>query len=150
MTVNQLLGMDIGSKTGGFTLDIKTAKKKWQLADQTWVQQVLLTDATGDILADVKLGGYTPLSRDSLIHIIVCEIQPTDTGKKLFIDQWDIGGATSEPPSFAEDEYQKSIRGKIKHGLIAAYLQAGNVPSETLEFARSEEIKQIIQSIMNA
>jgi hypothetical protein len=135
-TIKQLLAMPLGYKTGGFAKTIKTAKKKWQVNGK-WVHQVLLTDETGDMLADVNIGGYVPLIAGQEIRVVVCEIQATETGPfasgktKLYVDQF-VRPTVTEPPDvmdFAE-ESAKIIRGKIKTWLVAGCLQSGTPPKE--------------------
>ena len=134
ITIEQLKKMPIGYRTGGFIKTIKTAKKKWQV-DSKWMHQVLLTDETGDMLADVNIGTYSPLIGGQEIRIIVCEIQETEVRNvptlKLYIDQFTMPSVT-EPPdvmNFAGAS-PNVIRGKIKTWLVAGCLQSGTPPAE--------------------
>ncbi len=131
MEIKQLLEMPIDYRTGGFALTCKTIKKRWQI-DNLWVHQVVLTDTTGDILADIVRNSNIPFNRGSSIWIIACEIQPTETGKKLFVHEWKQESIT-EPPdrlSWAKEEEMGIIAGKVRHGLVCAYLQSGTEPEK--------------------
>lgn len=114
MTITQLLQMPIGQKTGGFLLTVKTAKKFWEVPNaegqlvghkgerRTMHQQAILTDDTGEMIADIKI--LSPehgnlchtIKVGAIIRIIVCEIQTAydkrgdtpEPNKKLFIDQF--------------------------------------------------------------
>ncbi len=134
MTVKQLLAMEIGTKTGGgFPLTIKTVKKRWQASHTNcWIHQIILTDLTGDILADVVCPNNIPFTRTSELLIVICWIQAAENGKKLFVEEWRQESIT-EPPdrlAWATGEEERIIRGKIRHGLVCAYLQSGTKPDE--------------------
>ncbi len=133
MTVKQLLAMEIGAKTGGgFPLTIKTVKKRWKLRNFSWIHQVVLFDTTGEILTDVLCDNNIPFTRNSELLIVVCELQVTENGKKLFVHEWRQQSDT-EPPdrlAWANGEEERIIRGKIRHGLVCAYLQSGTKPDE--------------------
>lgn len=134
---------------GGFPLVVKTMKKKWQLEDK-WIRQCVLTDGTGDILADVNLGkGH--LGRGNIIKIIVAEIQATDTGKKMYVDQYDVPTQTEpdEPfMTFLDNEQIKTIRSKILCWLTAAKFQSGATTHEALNFLEDPDLRKIVDRIM--
>ena len=148
--------MPVGQKLGGFDLTIKTAKKKWQIIyppkdaiDNFWMQQALLTDETGDILADVKLKGNIPLQRTQQLHVTVAEIQQGETGVKLYVDQYEIPTLTEPPfvPDFTEAD--KIVRSKIKCWLVAGMFQSGQYNMEgILVDIESPTFAQIIDSII--
>jgi hypothetical protein len=132
MTIKQLLDMPIGDKVGGFMLVVKHAKKM-SPQGSGWSQEVTLTDSTGDMLADVWRDKYTKLVRNEELWITVCEVQSADTvtGKKLLVHEGHVVTA-SEPPinnQYAQKppNWDAISRGKVKHGLTCAYIQA-NTP----------------------
>ena len=144
MTIKQLLDMPIDeekSKCGGFQLTVKTARKTRKVDGRT-VQQVVLSDTTGEIPGDIfmpnsKQCSYLP--RATVINVVVCWLQPGENGTKLYVDQWFMPKGDSEgypvyrngirgygdlPPDFAEDEF--IVRGKVRHGVVCAILSTGN------------------------
>jgi len=146
--------MPVGERLGEFSLAIKTAKKKWQVNGK-WIQQVLLMDKTGDILADVNIVKYIPLIAGQEIRIIVAEVQSTEIRNvpalKLYIDQFEIPATIGEPdniPDLSGLDSSNVIRGKIKCWLVAAKVETGVPEKEILKFAQSDALKAIIDSIM--
>ncbi len=99
MNIKDILAMPAGSKIGGFTVTVKTAKKCWKVEFNNW-QAVLFMDSTGEILADVNLGlKYEPIHQSAQLQINEAEIQLTDapnngklgmnsTRHKLVIHKW--------------------------------------------------------------
>ena len=132
MTVKQILDMPIGQKFGGTDVAIKTCKKTWQVGD-VWMQQVVISDETGDALVDVKIGEYIPLQRGSVLHITVGIIQPgvvekgDNSIKKIYIDQFMLPISGSEP-DIEFGEVDKIVRSKIKCWLVSARLQRTDDP----------------------
>ena len=149
MQIKEILECMPGTQfTDGDTFTIKTAKKKWETTSG-WMQQVLLTDKTGDILADVNIGSNIPLQRNQQISLIAAEIQPSEDGAKLYIDIFELVTQIGEPPmTYSTGEPTRIVRGKIKCWLVAGKVQAGFTGKEILTFAKSDELKQIIDSIM--
>lgn len=134
MKISDMLKMPVGTPIGGFTKTIKTAKKKWQAkasGKEVWMHQVVLSDETGDILTDVKIGGYSPLIRGSEIRVIVGQIQQSEKGVKLYVDQFIKPADIGDPENVAgfydnfNNESVQVIRSKIKCWLVAACLQGG-------------------------
>lgn len=122
MNIEQVLAMPIGQQFGGFDITIKTCKKKWQVKDK-WVQQVIVSDESGDALADVNLGKYIYL-RGATLHIIVGMVQAGgDIKKKLLIDEFTIQTDTGEP-SQDLSLFEKVARGKTKCRLTCAFIIA--------------------------
>lgn len=109
MTIKQLKAMPDGSRTGGFMLNVKTFKGKYQIKKK-WVHKVMLVDETGEMLADVLIGGYNPLMCPT-IWIITCTVRTTDVNNKpaktLYIDQFKIEHVTA-------DEYEAEKEGKVE------------------------------------
>ena len=132
MKISQLLIQPHGQKIGGgFTLAIKTRKKEWQVGT-IWWQQLICMDETGEIPVDVKLGKERVTLRTD-IKVIVAEVRDAEYLNKprkiLVVDQFSI-------PTITVDEYydqadkayaveMKEVRGKIRHGLVCAYISSG-------------------------
>ncbi len=131
MTVKQLLAMEIGTKAGGgFALTIKTVKKRWKVANFSWVHQVLLTDLTGDILADVERPNNIPFIRDTELLVVVCEMQAAEAGgHKLAVHEWRKNSDT-EPRVWEAREPESVVRSKIRCKLVCAYLCSGTTADE--------------------
>lgn len=154
LTIKQMLESKIGERFGDVEKIIKTCKKKWQ-TDGKWIQQVVITDTTGDILADVNIGKNIPLIRGTPIKIIVAEIQSSEKGNKVYIDQFSQP-TSSEPDLTPYDQFQsdwekaneKIIRSKIKCWLVAAKIQSDVPDSDAEEFSRSEILNKIVDNIM--
>jgi len=154
-TVDQLLKMPIGSKTGGFELSIKTFKKTWQVGD-VWFSQVILMDETGEIPADVKVGKkYNPIrGRATSIKITVCEIQEAEylgkDRKKLLVDQYILPTMTMD--EYADEQealalkWNKEIEGKIRHGIVCSCIKAKFNLSEIPK--HKSEIEALVKYIM--
>lgn len=157
MTIDQLLKMPVGEKTGGFILTVKKTKKAVKLPSGQYIHTVILVDDTGEMLADFKdqggKGAYNPLVKGQEVRIVVSEIQHADptskeialrSAKKLYVDQFTI--ATSTVAEFeAGEEYpdwRTTVRGKIRHGLVCSFIQAGKEIDKV-------EIKALEDYIMN-
>lgn len=147
MTITELLQMPIGQKVGGgFILTVKKTKKSVQLPNKRYIHTVVLFDNTGEILADFKdpsVASYSPLIKGEQVHIIVAQIQAADatgqskveqTGKKLFIDQYDKVGDVGDPDYFQGidniSDQQAIVKGKIRHGITCAFIRAGKEPNK--------------------
>jgi len=139
MNIAQLKEMPTGSKTGGgFKMAVKTIKKAWQVGEK-WMQQIVLMDETGEMLADVNLGKNCTNLRGKIgkeIKVIVCEVQDSEhmgkPCKKLYIDQWDIDVWQGDPADLLDPQAKEweakredEIRSKIRCWLVAAVLQQG-------------------------
>lgn len=156
MTINQLLSMPTGSRTGSFYLTVKTAKKKWQVGD-VWYHQVLLVDETGEMLADVCIGKYNPLIAGQRPWIIVCEVQEAEidhtkasrTGKKLLVSEFRHDTVT-EPPEMGmlSGEGEKVIRSKILCWLTAAKIETGESAAGVRAYIKSPILKEIVDFII--
>jgi hypothetical protein len=122
MTIKQLLDMPIDkekSKCGGFQLTVKTARKNRKVDGKT-VQQVVLSDSSGEIPGDIFMPNpkqCSYLARGTVINVVVCWLQPGEAGPKLYIDEWfrpkvdaegnpvyrnDVRGYGDLPPDFCE------------------------------------------------
>lgn len=156
-TIKQLLAMPIGQGTGGYDLSIKTAKKKLPVKDVWWQSVVLLDSAGSEMPADVKIGKNIPLVSGSEIKIIVAEVQNAEhlskDRKKLVVDQFSIPTQTVDEFQSKQDELDKEVklivRSKIKCWQVAGYLsQQGITPVDAEEFAKSQELDEIVDSII--
>jgi len=146
MTIVTLLDMPIGQRIGGgFVLTVKKTKKSVQLPSKRYIHTVVLFDNTGEMLADFKdptVAGYSPLIKGQQVHIIVAEIQAAatsqskveQTGKKLFVDQYDIIRDIGDPDYFQGidnmSDQEAMVKGKIRHGITCAYIHAGKEPDK--------------------
>lgn len=150
MKVSQIQAFPVGYKFGGgFPLTVKTLKKKWE-TPEGWVQQCVLTDDTGDILADVFLDKKS-LFRSWTIDIIVAEIQATDTGTKMYVSQWSVPTMTADDlpiMDFGVGDQTKTIRSKILCWLTAAKIQSGATNKETRSFVEDPITHRIVDKIM--
>lgn len=155
ITIAELKNGKVGEKIGGgFEFTIKTCKKTWQVGKK-WIHQVVLMDTTGEMLADVNLGEkYNPLTRGEAIKIIVSEIQDSEKGNKLYIDQWVCPSTGSEPPlspyeqMLAGIQSPKEIRGKILCWLVASKIQTGVDLDEVKAFLEDTKLKDVVDLIM--
>lgn len=155
MKIIDILKMPIGQKLGGFVLTIKIAKKKWQVG-KVWMHQVVLMDETGEMLADVRIGGYLPLIAGNKIRIIVAEIQAVElppktkfhNRTKLYIDQFEK--LTITVPEYeaqmgnVEDDWDKVNRGKVRHGLCCAFIRSNTANPLNIK----EQIEELVEYIM--
>ena len=100
------------------------------------MQQVLLMDKSGEILADVNVGKkYNPLHH-TVIKIIVAEVQEGELAnkpiKKLYVDQWSYITVVGEPEGFCNPSaVELEVKSKIRCWLVAATIQSGNVDYQT-------------------
>ena len=131
--------MPIGQGTGGYTLTIKTRKKKWQVGE-IWWQQIILMDETGEIPADVKLGVYKPLDGKIEIHIIVAEVQEAEylgkDRKKLLVDQFSIPTQTVDEFQSKQDEIDREVKlvveSKVRCWLVSASIQGKDLTKDKI------------------
>ena len=159
ITIKDINEWPVGYKSGGFILTVKMAKKFWEAPQpdgtlvghkgkgRIQIQQAVLTDSTGDLLADVKIsseehGNHDVLRAGHLIRVIVSEVQVAyndrgkdpEPGKKLYIDQYEDyimqephhGDSPWGPDdeAFAWTEARKEeVRGKVRHGVSCAVIQ---------------------------
>lgn len=131
MTIKELLDAEIGTVFTDFDVTIKTCKKMWQQEDEKWVQQIVISDNTGDALADVMLYKYAPLIRNTTLHVIYLVVQPgvpeagDKTDKKLFIKRSVTPTDIGEPElGSISDVTDQIVRSKIRCHLVSADRQA--------------------------
>ena len=129
MKIEQLLLQSHGQKIGGMTLTVKTSKKTWEIG-KIWWQQVVFMDGTGEIPADVKIGGYNPIIRGSEVRVIVSEVRDAEylgkPRKILVVDQYSIPTITVDEWNAEVEEWRQlredEIKGKIRQGLSCAFI----------------------------
>lgn len=149
MAIKQLLEKKMGQehRTGGIQLVVKTARSTIKHGKKL-LQQVVLSDLSGDIPADISLLSNTPLTKGQRINIVVCWLQPAENGPKLYVDQWFptridadgneiiIDGQRSFPSYSYDDkeeweirrdkakkEEERVIRSKCRYRLVCAHRQ---------------------------
>jgi len=149
-TISQIKDWPLGTPGGGgFLVTAKTAKKIWQV-NGVWYQQACIMDATGEMLADFKLGKLrNPLHSGGEYRVIVCQVQAEEKqGKKLFVDQFEALTQTADEYDrdvhIAMDNREREIRSKIKCWLVSGCLQSGKNWKDIDEWG----IDQLVEFIM--
>ncbi len=159
MTTAELLKMPVGQKIGGgFVLTIKKTKKFVQLPNKSYIFTVVLFDATGEILADFKTIGGSPLGKGRQVKVIVAEIQAADstgrskvdqTGKKLYVDQFSMVTQTiteyEDELNEQEQRWDAITQGKIRHGLTCSLVKGKR--SIDISVSEKEEINSLVEFI---
>ena len=155
-TIEQLRKMPVGQRIGGgFVLTVKMTKKSVQLPNKKYVHTVVLCDETGEMVADfLGLGSYLPLKKGQQVKIIVAEIQelvlkPGNDGIKLYVDQYQTLTQTldeydAEIASY-KNQWEIEVRGKIRHGLVCSYIQAG----VSIDKPTKAKINELVEYIFN-
>ena len=177
LTIADLLKLPVGAKIrargAGLAFAIKTTKKHWALPDGQRIQQFLLTDATGDILADVKCdpkkytdrdgvekSGYDDLAGRNQIAVISGEIQATVKNImtdaqpiKLFVEEYATYPASSEPewmegidPGLVAFQ-QREIEGKCRFGIVCSQIRAKMTLVAILGAENKAKINEAVQFI---
>ena len=142
MNIKDIIKLDVNKAVQG-TFTVKTAKKTWE-DDEGWMHQVMLSDKTGEMLADVHTIVYQPVQRGQQINIIQAMTQPSPEGIRLYIEEFAYTKTCTESPLWGE---AKIVHGKIKTHVGCAYL-VNNSSSNTLTFLKSEICEEIIMEIM--
>ena len=137
LNIAKVLEMPIAERFGGIDVIVKTCKKKWGEEGKV-VQQAIVTDSSGDALADINLGKYIYL-RGATLRIIVgiVQIGVLESGKasskKLLIDEWSVQSDVGEPAQDHRNleaegtDWDKIARSKVKCKLIEAGIRAGQI-----------------------
>jgi len=137
MTIKQLLETPLGEehRTGGFQLTVKRARSTREHGKK-YLQEVLWLDATGEIAGEILLPKRIPLQNNANINITVCWLQQAEKGeKKLYVEQWTpvqwtadgYEASRSMANSLFDPEDEFIIRGKVRHGVVCAYISAGKM-----------------------
>lgn len=148
MTIAEILKLPVNKPVLGI-FAVKTCKKKWEDTDG-WMHQVVLSDSTGDILADVHIVENRPIQRGSQLILLEAMTQQGVGGLRLYIEKFEQETIT-EP---AEGSYsasfqalQKEVKSKVKCRYGEAYL--GKYGKEgLLDFLRGDLIKEIIEEVL--
>ena len=142
MKIKDILKLETNKAVNG-TFTVKTDKKKWE-DSEGWMNQVLLCDKTGEMLADIHIRVYQPIQRGQQINLIQAMTQPSPEGIRLYVEEFEYTNTSNEPPLWGE---MKVIQGKIKTHLAGACL-VNNTATRTLEFLKSKECEDIIRELM--
>lgn len=145
MDIAQMLKMPVGEKFGGCDVTVKTCGKMWP-DKNGWIHQVVITDESGDTLADVNVVKNIKLQRASELHIISGEVQngTPEVGKpmskKLRIDQF--SQPTACEPEYTKTQYEETVEGKVRHGITCVLLKDIGLPIP--ELLREKLKKEIL------
>lgn len=123
ITIKELKEKPIGFQMAGLRFIVKHIKSHKKQEDGSHLQQVVLMDKTGDMLADVCMEKWIPLKNSDKIEYAICEIRANYTrqgDKLLYISQFKLVTMVGDPGEMSADfvswkaEKEKEIRGKIK------------------------------------
>ena len=152
MTIAEILELPINGSALG-TFSVKTCKKKWEDADG-WMHQVILSDSTGDMLADFHIGDNIAIQRGAQIELVEAMTQHGVGGLRLYVEAWkQAGEPITEPPIEYHGEAH-IVRSKIKCRLAEAYIAkygVGDLDKQgnaVVGFLQSKECNDIIEEIM--
>ena len=135
MTIEQLLKMPIGEKTGGFELTVKKFPSKIVEVGKKKLQPVTFIDETGEMPGEVLSAKYGAIQKGYKIHITVGIIQNGENGKKLYVEQWWLPTMSVAEYEASKYDFQQDmkygepinvVRGKCKMHVICAILSTGN------------------------
>ncbi len=146
MTIDEILQLPTNADVGG-VFTVKTSKKIWKESDGH-MQQVLLCDKTGEMLADVHIIDYQPIQRGVQIELIQAITQHGENGIRLYVEEMKYAGEPiSEPP------LQGEIPSKIKCRHSEAFMvKYGTGKDENgmnvIDFLESKLMKDIIVKVM--
>ena len=155
MTIQEILKLDTNKDVRG-TFTVKTAKKIWE-DSEGYIHQVLLSDSTGDMLADCFVGSFTKIQRGSQIDLIEAMTQHGENGIRLYVQMWEYAGEpVSEPPDhriLSNYNGDRAVQGKIKTHLVAAFIMKyGTAKNENGkdadDFADSDFCNSIVSKLM--
>jgi len=142
--ISDLLQMPIGDKRGGFTLFVKTYKKRWKQGN-IWWQQCICNDETGEILAEVKVTDNVSLGREIKVVIgLIVELDwQNKTRKGIKILQY------TEPTQTPDEYYDENlmrgtpdqVRGMCRHGISIAIIN--RIPADS-PVNPTDKLKEII------
>src|SRR4030042_1028685 len=146
MTITQLLQMPVGSKTGGFDLVVKRARKTTRIDEKTRLMEVIFIDNTAEINGEVHLEGcenkYILCPQSGMkIKVTVCWLQENEVGKKkLYVDQWGTYTVTADEweamraegkqAESDEDTVASMCRNTLIRHFIEGYTQHHGKPPE--------------------
>lgn len=163
MTIKELKAMAVGTEVNDVVLTVKHTKKsinpKGNKAKTGWIQQVVLMDETGDMLADIKIDRFLEFVRGQQINCIVTELRDNHTkqgDKLLYIEEFERPAQIGENLT---DEYlewkareDKTVRSKIKCLMTVARIDTDSPLNELLDdllaFVKDDRLDEIIDSIV--
>ncbi len=150
MTIADILKLDVNESVLG-TFVVKTVKKSWEDTDG-WMNQVVLSDNTGDMLADFHINVYQPIQRGAQIELVQAMTQHGTDGLRLYVETWkQAGDPISEPPEgsylanfkMAQKEIANKIRCRYGEVFLLKYGKDG-----VLEYLQGEELAKIVEELM--
>jgi hypothetical protein len=101
-TIDNLKKMNEGQRTGGFEVVVASTIKP-DSTNRGHIFPFIFKDTTGEMVAAIYRKEWIPVKRGDTFHVTVGEIQAATGLKKslgdmkLFLQQWEIAGAPSEP-----------------------------------------------------
>ena len=146
-TIGEIQKLETGARIKNLTATVKRPKHKIRVVGGTeFTQEVVLSDMTGDIQAEVLLrtpnyGYIHELGRAETIKVHEAEVQNGADGVKLFVR---IYSQDTQPepdePHYTSSEiegntspnWQAISTGKVRHGVVCAYIQAGKEPDKEI------------------
>lgn len=148
MKIVEILKLPVNRSVSG-VFAVKTCKKKWEDTDG-WVHQVVLSDSTGDILADVHIVENRPIQRGTQLILLEAMTQQGVGGLRLYIEKFKQE-TTTEP---LEGSYlasfqslQREVKSKVKCRYGEAYLVKYGKEG-LLDFLESDLMKEIIDEVL--
>jgi len=150
-TIKQLLDMPIGkdSRGGGYELTVKYSRKAVEHKGK-WLQAVVFVDDTGEIPGEILLEKYIPVQKGYKIHVTVGWLQASESGKKLYVEQWYINSMSMAEYEASKYDFQQEmrygeplniVRGKCRMHLVLKFRQEVGFVAEI-----SDRVKTIIES----
>ena len=143
MKIADILKLDTNKAVQG-TFTVTKVKKNFKDIAGEYMCRVLLTDPTGDMLADFHTIVYSPLQNGMQIELVEAMTQYGEDGKKLYVEAWEQEGEPiSEPPPFVD----RVVHGKIKTHLACAYIiKFGSL--DCAKWLENKECEDIVQGIL--
>jgi len=164
LMIKDLKSMAAGTKVSGFPLLIKTARQPFRDAEENVWQEVVFMDSSGEMIGHILLAnnvpqreghhtgtaGYEPWQSKQRLCVMDGEIQDADIRKKeamkiVVTDCFDLAVNLTydQRQELQTEEWQKlrqdEIKGKIRHGIVCAMIQAPNNKPPTARDAKTEE-----------
>ena len=110
-TIKQLLEMPVGEKAGGFELTVKKYPSKTVDVDRKTLMPVIFIDETGEIPGEILLANKrVTIQKGWKVHIVICHIQSTGEGKKLYVEQWWLPTMTIAEYEAKQYDFQQDIK----------------------------------------
>jgi len=148
--IKEMKNLAAGTEVKGFPLLIKTARKTFKDAEDNVWQEVVFMDSSGEITGHIAMEGNVPWKSKDNLCIMEATIQDTDErgrqGIKLVVtDCFD----TATPFTYDQGQemqagdwkkmHEDEIKGKIRHGIVCAMIQAPNNKPPTANDPKTEE-----------